>query len=176
MLLLWTILLWWRLAISHHCVLIIFRRSLLLMLSDNQISALCQAWTKSKSSWWNSKESNEFTFKKYFEATQKEKIKQASKSKTWRLASNALLGPSKRRKRRVCRDPAPSEIPSDSDTELAVPLADDSTDEDEEQDADCVVFTGRFAKDHRGYDVRNIADGCTRCVLVWRKILFIIII
>jgi len=23
------------------------------------------------------------------------------------------------------------------------------------------------------YDVRNISDGCTHCVLVWRKILFV---
>jgi hypothetical protein len=28
-----------------------------------------------------------------------------------------------------CRDPTPSDTPSDSDIELAVPLADDSTDE-----------------------------------------------
>jgi hypothetical protein len=31
--------------------------------------------------------------KKFVEATQKKKIKQATKSKTSRLASNALLGP-----------------------------------------------------------------------------------
>jgi hypothetical protein len=35
------------------------------MLSDHQISALCQASTKSKSSRWNSKE-NEFTLQKIF--------------------------------------------------------------------------------------------------------------
>ena len=45
--------------------------------------------------------------KKIVEATQKKKIKQTTKSKTSRPASNALLGPSKRRKRRVCRDPTP---------------------------------------------------------------------
>jgi hypothetical protein len=92
MLLLWAILLWWRPAMSHHSVLLIFRRSLLLKLSDYQISALCQAWTKSKSSWWNSRENNELTFKKYFEAIQKGKINQATKSQTWLLASNALIG------------------------------------------------------------------------------------
>jgi hypothetical protein len=42
----------------------------------------------------------------------------------------------KRRKRRVCWDPTPSDTPSESDTELAVPLAHDATEEDEEQDAD----------------------------------------
>jgi hypothetical protein len=68
-------------------------------------------------------------------------MKQATKSKSWRLASNALLGP----KRTVCRDPTPSDTPSDSDTELAVPLADDSTEEDEEQDSDCVFCTGLFS-------------------------------
>ena len=70
-------------------------------------------------------------YKKFVEATQKKKIKQATKSKTNRRASNALLGPSKRRKRRVCRDPTPFDTPSDSDTDLAVPFADSSTDEDE---------------------------------------------
>jgi hypothetical protein len=72
-------------------------------------------------------------YRNFVGATQKKKIKQTTKSKTNRLASNALLGPSKRRKRRVCRDPTLS----DSDTDLTVPFADDST-EDEEQDADCV--------------------------------------
>jgi hypothetical protein len=88
-------------------------------------------------------------YKKFVEATQKTKIKQASKSQTSRLASNALLGPSKRRKRRVCRDPTPSDTSTDSDTDLAVPFADYSTEEDEEQDADCVFCTGRFSEDHK---------------------------
>ena len=57
-------------------------------------------------------------YKTFDEATQKWKIKQATKSKTSRLASN-VLGPSKRRKKRVCRDPTPSDTP-DSDTDLAV--------------------------------------------------------
>ena len=83
--------------------------------------------------------------KKFVEATQKKKIKQATKSKTSRLASNALLGPSKRRKKRACRDPTPSDTPSHSDTDLAVPFADDSTEDDEEQDADCVFCTDRFS-------------------------------
>jgi hypothetical protein len=71
------------------------------------------------------------TYKKFVEATQKKKIKQATKSKTSRLASNVLLGPSKRRKRSVCRDRIPSETPSDSDTDLAVPFDDNPTEEDE---------------------------------------------
>jgi hypothetical protein len=111
-------------------------------------SDMCQASPKSKSSWWNSKENNELTLQKYFQAIRTEKIKQVTKSKTWQLASNALLGPSKRRKRRVCRDPTPSDTPSDSETELAVPLANDSTEENEEQDAECVFCTGRFSEHH----------------------------
>jgi hypothetical protein len=70
-------------------------------------------------------------YKKFVEATQKKKIKQATKSKISWLASNVLLGPSKRQKRRVCRDPTPSDTPSDSDTDLAVPFVDDLTGEDE---------------------------------------------
>jgi hypothetical protein len=62
-------------------------------------------------------------YKKFVEAIQKKKIKQDTKPKTNWLASNALLGPSKRRKRRVCRDPTPS----DSDADPAVPFTDDST-------------------------------------------------
>jgi hypothetical protein len=68
-------------------------------------------------------------YKKIVEATQKMKIKQPIKSKTSRFASNVLLGPSERRKKRICRDPTPSDTPSDSDTDLAVPFADDSTEE-----------------------------------------------
>jgi len=79
-------------------------------------------------------------------ATQKKKIKQATKSKTNRLASNALLCPSKRRKRVVCWDPTWSSTPLDSDTDLTVPFADDSA--EEEQDAHCVFRTGRVSEDH----------------------------
>jgi hypothetical protein len=91
-------------------------------------------------------------YKKFVDGTQKKKIKQATKSKTIRLASNVLLGPSKRRKRRVCQDPTPSDTPSDSDTDLAVPFTDDSKEEDEEQDVDFVFCTGRFCEDHNGED------------------------
>ena len=55
----------------------------------------------------------------------------------------------KRRKRAVCRDQTPSDTPSDSDTDLAVPFADVST-EKGEQDADCVFCTGRFFEDYGG--------------------------
>jgi hypothetical protein len=47
-------------------------------------------------------------------------------------------------------DPTPSETPSDSDSELAVPLADDSTDEDKKRDAYCVFSSGRVFEDHNG--------------------------
>jgi hypothetical protein len=50
----------------------------------------------------------------------------------------------------VCWDPTPSDTPSDSNTELAVPLSDDSTEAVEEQDGDCVFCTGRFSEDYNG--------------------------
>jgi hypothetical protein len=50
----------------------------------------------------------------------------------------------------VFRDPTPSDTPSDSDTKLAAPLADVSTEEDEEQEADFVFCTGGFSEDHNG--------------------------
>ena len=68
-------------------------------------------------------------------------------------------------------------LPSVSDTVLPVPFVDDST-EEEEQDADCVFCTVpvvplKTTMEKSGYDVRNISDGRTHCVLVWRKILFV---
>jgi len=90
-------------------------------------------------------------YKKFVEATQKKKIKQATKSKTSWFASNALLGPSKRQKRRVCRDPTPSDTPSDLDTDLSVPFTNKLPEKDE-QDADCVFCTDHFSEDHNGED------------------------
>ena len=49
----------------------------------------------------------------------------------------------------VFRDQTPSDTPSDSDSDLAVPFADDSA-EEEKQDADCVLCTGRFSEDYGG--------------------------
>jgi hypothetical protein len=73
-------------------------------------------------------------YKKFVEATQKKKLKQATKSKTSQLVLNALLGPSKRQKRRVCQDQTPSDTPSVLGTALAVPFADGWTEEDERED------------------------------------------
>jgi len=98
--------------------------------------------------WWDNKENNEFNLQKFCWDNSK-KIKQATKSRTNWLALNALLGPSRRRKRRICRDPTPSDIPSDSNTALAVPFADDAI-EKEEPNADCVLCIGRFSEDHSG--------------------------
>jgi hypothetical protein len=92
---------------------------------------------------------NSSPYKKFVGATQKKKIKQATKSKTNQLASNTLLSPSKRHKRRFCQDPTLSVTPSDSDTDLTVPFTDDSM-EEEEQDSDCVYCTGCFSEDHNG--------------------------
>ena len=107
---------------------------------------------KPNSSGGTAKKTTSSPYKKFVEATQKNKIKQTTKSKTSRPASNVLLDPSKRRKRLVCRDPAPSDTSSDSETDLAVPFADDSMEGDEEQDADCVFCTGRFPEDYNGED------------------------
>jgi hypothetical protein len=108
MLLLWIILLCWRPAISHHSVLLIFRRSSAETVRASDISAVpslnlqpnpCGA---AKKITWS-------LYRKFVGATQKKKIKQATKSKTSRLASNAALGPSIRQKRRVFRYPTPSD-------------------------------------------------------------------
>ena len=110
-------------------------------------------------------------YKKFVEATQKKKIKQATKFKTIRLASTVLLGPSKRRKRRVCPDPTPSDTPSDSDTDLAVPSADDSTEEDEEEEADfcsVLVVSLKTTVEKTRYDVRNVLFlVCILCICIF---------
>ena len=46
----------------------------------------------------------------------------------------------------VCLGPTPSDTPSDSDSDLTVPFADDSIEEEEEEDADCVLCTGRLSE------------------------------
>jgi hypothetical protein len=89
------------------------------------------------------------SYRNFVGATQKKEIKQATKSKTNRFASNALLVPSNRQKSVVCRDPTPSDTSSDSDSDITVPFADDST-EEEKHDADCVLRTARFSEDHYG--------------------------
>jgi hypothetical protein len=87
------------------------------------------------------------SYRNFVGGTQKKKLKQVTKSKTNQSASNVLLGPSKRWKRRICQDPSLSDTLSDSDTDLTVPFVDDST-EEEEQDADCEFCTGCFSEDH----------------------------
>ena len=77
------------------------------------------------------------SYRNFVGATQKKKIIHATQSKTNRLASNALLGPSKRGKRVVYRDPNPSDTPSDLDAGLTIPAADDST---EEVKRECVLY------------------------------------
>jgi len=67
----------------------------------------------------------------------------------------------KERKRRVCLDPTPSDNLSDWDTDLTVPFADGSMEEEEEEDTDCEICTGRFSED------RNVEEWL-RCVKYFR--------
>jgi hypothetical protein len=46
----------------------------------------------------------------------------------------------------VCREPTSSDTPSNSDIDLTVPYAEDST-EEKERDFDCVFRTGCFFED-----------------------------
>ena len=121
-------------------------------LRSSDISAVSSLNLKPNPCGGTAKKITSSPYKKFVEATQKKKIKQATKSKTSRPGSNALLGPSKRRRRRVCRDPAPSDTPSHSEIDPAVPFADNWMEGDEEQDADCVFCTGRFCEDGNGED------------------------
>jgi hypothetical protein len=111
--------------------------------------------------------------RKFVGATQKKKIKQATKSKTNGLASNAILSPSKRHKRGFAG--IQLRLTLNSTTDLAVPFTDDSTEEGNNVLIVCsvLVVSLKTAMEKSGYDVRNISDGRTHCVLVWRKILFV---
>ena len=129
-------------------ILLAFRRLILLRLSDHQISVLCQSLNLQPYTRGGTAKKMISTYRKFVGATQEKKIKQATKPKTNRLALNALLVPSKRRKRRVCWDPNPSDTPSDSDTDLAFPFADNST--EEEKEAACLFCTGLFSENHNG--------------------------
>ena len=133
---------------------------------------------KAKSSWWNNKENNEFTLQKICWGNSKTENQKGHNIQNRTIASKALLSPSKRRNRSVCWDPTPSGTSSDSETKLAIPLADDATEEDGERDADylycvVVVICPKSALEKNGYHVLNASDGSTHFVLVWRKILFV---
>jgi len=80
-----------------------FRHSLLLRLPDHQTSVLCQAWTCSHITRGGSaqKLTSSLPTENLLGQFRKKKIKKAIKSKTNQLASNILLGLSKRRKSRV---------------------------------------------------------------------------
>jgi hypothetical protein len=88
---------------------------------------------------------------KFVEPTQKKnRIKQATKSKTNHFSLNAILGPSKRYKRRVCRDPTPFDTPSYSDSVLTVHFTDNLMSE-MIHDVEC-LFCTHFSEDHNGED------------------------
>jgi hypothetical protein len=71
----------------------------------------------------------------------------------------------------VCWDPTSSYTPSDSDADLAVPFADDSTlEEIHDVDWSALVVVLKTTVERTRYDVRNVSDGRTHFVLVWRKI------
>ena len=48
--------------------------------------------------------------------------------------------------------PTSSDSPSVSDSEPAVPVSDDTIDEDYENGSACLYCTGRFSEDHSGED------------------------
>jgi hypothetical protein len=108
----------------------------------------------------NTKKITSSPYRKFVGVTQKKKIKQATESKTNQLASNARLGPSKRRNRRVCRDPAPSDTPSDSDTDLAVLSLKFRRKKRNKTLITCsvLVISLKTTMEKNGYDVRNISD------------------
>jgi hypothetical protein len=162
MLLLWTILLWCRLAISHHSVLLIFRSSLLVMFSDQQISAQYQSWTKSKSSWWNSKENNESTSKKVLRQLRKKISSRPLNPKPEVLRRLLFLVLQKDVREGFAGIQLRLTLHQIRKLNSLLLLTDDSTKDDKEQDADCVFCTGRFFEDHNGEEWIRCAKYCRR--------------
>ena len=111
-------------------------------------------------------------YKTFVEVTQKKKIKQATKSKTSHLASNALLGPSKRQKRKVCWDPTPSDTPCNSMTLLFLSLTIQRKMTNKMLIVCSVLVISLKTTMKTRYDVRNVSDVRTHFVLVWRKTVF----
>jgi len=115
------------------------------------------------------------TAKKIMSSPYKNILRQLRKRKSSRPLSPKPIGLAecsswyfkKRQKRRVCRDPTPSDTPSDSDTDLVVLFTDDSTEEDDEQDADYLYCTGRFSEDHNEEEWIR----CAKCFR-WARPLF----
>ena len=148
---------WWRSAISHHSVLLIFHRSLFLRLSELQISALCQAWTYSQILVVQQQRKLRVRLKEnLLGKLRKRKSNRPLNPKPIGLRRMSSLVLRKWRKKRVCRNATPSVTPSVSDIGLPFPLADDST-EEEGQDADCVFYTCCFSEDHNGEELIRCA-------------------
>jgi hypothetical protein len=69
-----------------------------------------------------------------------------------------------------------SNTPSDSDIDLVVLFTDDSAEEKKNKTlivCTVLVVSLKTTMEKSGYDMRDISDGRTHFVLVWRKILFL---
>jgi len=139
-------------AISHHSVLLIFRLSLLQRLSSSDISPVPSLNLKPNPRGGKAKKIMSSPYKNTLRKLRKRKSSTPLNPKPIGLRRMLFLVLQKRRKGRVCRDPTPSDTPSDSDTDLVVLFTDNSTEEDDEQDADYLYCTGLFSEDHSGED------------------------
>ena len=145
-------------------------------LRSSDISAVSSLNLKPNPCGGTAKKITSSPYKKFVEATQKKKIKQATKSKTSRPGSNALLGPSKRRIRRVCWDPAPSATHHIRKlTQLFLSLTIRRKEMRNKKLIVCslLVVSLKTTMEKTRYDASNISDGNTHFVLVWRNILFV---
>jgi len=114
------------------------------------------------------KKTSNSPYRKSVGATQKKNIKQATKSKTNRLASNALLGPSKRQKRGFAGLQLRLTLYKiRTQTYLFFPLKIRQKKRNNTL-AVCsvLVVSLKTTMEKSGYDVRNISEGRTHCVLV----------
>jgi len=107
-------------------------------------------------------------YRKFVGATQKNKIKQPTKSKTNRLASNALLGPSKRQKREFAGIQLHLTLNKvRTQTELFLSLMIRRKKRNNTLIVCSVLVVSlKTTMEKSGYDVRNISDGRTHCMLV----------
>ena len=114
-------------------------------------------------------------YRKFVQATQEKKIKQSTKSKTIRLASNVLLGPSRRQKRGFAGiqiRPTLHKIRTLTQLFLSLTIPWKKRNKTLIVCSVLVVCLNTTMEKSQ-HNVRNIADRRTHCALVWRKILFV---
>jgi len=174
MLLMWVMLLWWRPAISHHSFLLIFRRSLTEALRASDISPVPSLNLQPNTRGGTADTVTSSPYK-LLGATQKKR------------KSNRPINPKPVSLRRMLFLVFQKDGRGFAEIQLRLTLRQirtltelflSLTIRHKRRNRTLIVCTVlvislKTTMEGSGYNVRNISDGRTNCVLVWRKILFV---